>query len=533
MRTKNKLWLILSLLLISSMLLPGCSPQTETTPDTSNPTQENGATEAVPTATGPKILKLRLSRDISDLDPAFITGSEEDMVDRAVMEGLIRYGADGKVENQLVDSLTVSADGLTIDFKLREGIMWQRGYGELTAEDVKFSYERFIDPDLAAAYADDFIALDHVEVLGKYEGQIILKEPQATLFTTTLPMTSGLIVSQKYFEEVGLDKVKTDAVGTGPYMMTEWKPNEKIVLTRNPDYWGAPAYYDEIQIIPITDDKTAEIALESGELDFSVISLASADRFQNDPTFTVDVVPTNSYNWIGINVENPKLQDINVRKAILYGIDVQSILDAAYEGKATQARALIAPGTVGYWEDAPLYTRDVAKAQGFMDDAGLTTLDLNLAIQDTVEFRTWGEIVQANLAEIGINITIEPLDSGAFWELGAGDKGMEVELFAMGYSAQSDPAWFTMWFTCDQVGVWNWMRWCSPEFDAFHKEGIVTTDTTAREKIYIDMQVLWDESVNSVWITDLPVVYAYKPEVNPVIYPGGLCPMLREFTGSN
>jgi peptide/nickel transport system substrate-binding protein len=472
---------------------------------------------------------VRLPKDIGNLDPAFIVGSEDDAVDRAVMEGLIRYKPDGTTENQLVEWIKLSEDGLEIHFKLREGIQWQRGYGELTTEDVKFSYERFIDPELDAVYKDDFASLDHVEIIDKYEGKIILKEPQATLWTTTLPMTSGLIVCKKFVEEVGLEKFKTDIVGTGPYIFAEWKPKERIVLKRNPDYWGEQPYYDEIHLIPIDDDKVAEVALEAGEVDFSIVSLASADRFQSDPNYQVEVIPTNNYSWIAMNIENPKLQDINVRKAILYGIDVPSILTATYMGKAPQARALIPPGNLGYWEDAPVYERDVAKAKEFLAQAGLTSLDLNLAINDVSEFRTWAEIVQQNLAEVGININIVPYDSSAYWELGAGDKGKEVELVAMNYSAMPDPAWFTMWFTCDQVGVWNWMRWCNERYDELHKLGIKTTDPAEREKIYLEMQKLWDEAVITVWITNQPIVYVSKPTIQTAMYPGGLCPMLRDF----
>jgi peptide/nickel transport system substrate-binding protein len=518
--------LILSILI----LLTACSPADTPSSDSNNAGSNTDNEDVSSSDSTPKILKVRITRDIRDLDPAFITGAIEDMVDRAVMEGLIRYLPDGSTENQLVESLTLSDDGLQIHFKLREGILWQRGYGELTTEDVRFSYERFIDPDLAAAYADDFLALDHVEIIDKYEGIIVLKEPQATLFTTTLPMTSGLIVSKAYFEAVGLEQVKTDIVGTGPYLFTEWKPNEKVVLTRNPEYWGAQPYYDEIHIFPISEDAAAEVALQANEIDFSTISLASADRFQADASFDVEILPTNSYNWIGLNVENPKLQDINVRQAIRYGIDVPSILAAAYDGKAEQARALIAPNNVGYWEDAPLYSRDVEKAKEYLALAGLTSLDLELSINDISEHRIWAEIAQQNLAEVGINLTIVPLDSASFWELGAGDKGLEVELFTMGYSAQSDPAWFSMWFTCDQVGVWNWMRWCSPEFDQLHKQGITTLDTAEREKFYLEMQQLWDDAVISVWITDSPKVYVSTPDVTPAYYPGALCPMLRDFT---
>ena len=552
MKAKRKFWLYLSLLLVISMLLASCATPATQAPSATQAAPEPAATvapaiteapavteapaepaateETAPAAAEPKVLKLRLPKDIGNLDPAFIVGSEDDMVDRAVMDGLMRYNAEGKAENQLAEWIKPSEDGLTIDFKLREGIMWQRGYGELTTEDVKFSFERFIDPALDAAYKDDFASLDHVEIVDKYEGKIIMKEPQATLWTTTLPLTSGLIVSKKFVEEVGLEKFKTDIVGTGPYILAEWKPNERLVLKRNPDYWGTPPYYDEIQMVPIDDDKAAEVAMQAGELDFGLISLASSDKFQSDPSFKVQVTPSYSYSWIGLNVENPKLQDINVREAIRYGIDVPSILAAAYNSKAPQATALIPEGIVGAWTDAPAYQRDVAKAKEYMAKAGLTTLDLNLAIQDTTEFRTWAEVVQQNLAEVGININIVPLDSSSFWDMGSGDKGKDVEMFAIGYSASGpDPAWFSMWFTCDQVGVWNWMRWCNTQFDQLHKDGIKTLDPAQRDKMYIEMQKLWDEAAISVWITDTPLVYVSKPNVDFVIYPGGLCPMLREF----
>ncbi len=543
---KKQLWFLLSLLLVASMLLASCAPQATTAPQPTTapqaaapqattapvivPTATEPPPQPTPTTAEPKILKVRLSKDIGNLDPANIVGSEDDAVDRAIMEGLVRYNAEGKIENQLAETLTVSEDGLTISFKLREGIQWQRGYGELTTEDVKFSYERYLDPELNAAYKDDYASLDHVEIINKYEGKIIFKEPQATLWTVVLPMTSGLIVSKKFVEEVGLEKFKTDTVGTGPYILAEWIPSQKLVLKRNPDYWGTQPYYDEIQMTPIDDDKAAEVALQAGELDFGSISLASTDKFQNDPNFKVDIVPSTSYSWIGMNVENPKLQDINVRQAIRYGIDVPSILAAAYNGKAPQARALIPEGTLGYWADAPLYQRDVAKAKEYLAKAGLTSLELNLAIQDTTEFRTWAEIAQQNLAEVGITINIVPLDSSAFWDMGSGDKGKDVELFEIGYSSVGpEPAWSAMWFTCDQVGVWNWMRWCSPEFDKLHKEGITTIDAAKREQIYLDMQKLWDEAVISVWITNVPIVYVSKPTIDAVIYPGGLCPMYREF----
>jgi len=533
---KKNLWLLLSLILLASMLMASCAPQAAPTPvksDDSAVTQaltEAPVATAAPTGAEPKILKVRLVRDINNLDSANVTGAVEDTIDRTVMEGLFRYNAEGKLEPQLAESYTVSPDGLTIDFTLHKGVQWQRGYGELTTEDVKYSYERFLVTDPKPAYADDWSALDHVEIVDQYTGKLVFKHPQATLWTSVLPMTSGLIVSKKFYEEAGPDKVKTDLVGTGPYLFSEWTPKQQIVLKRNPDYWGTQPYYDEIDLIPVDDDKAAEVALQAGELDFSGISLSSSDKFQEDPDFAVALIPSTAYNWIGINVESPKLKDINVRQAIRYGIDVPSILAAAYNDKAPRANALIPEGTLGYWKNAPVYNRDVPKAKEFLAKANLTSLDLKLTYENTDEYSTWAQVVQQNLQEVGINVTLDPLDSSTFWSYGADGKDKELELFAVGYSSVApEPAWSSMWFTCDQVDLWNWMRWCSEEFDALHKKGIETVDTAEREPLYIQMQQLWDADAIAVFVTNVPQVYVSKPNVKVVIYPGGLSPMLREF----
>ena len=547
MGTKKHLWVLLSLVLAASMLMASCAPQAAATPTTA-PVQQ-GSTQApaptatqppaptatqppAPTAAGPKALKVRIRGDITNLDTANVTGDVEDSIDRAVMDGLFRYDANGQLQPQLVDTYTVSSDGLTINITLHKGVMWQSGYGELTMDDVKYSYERFLATNPKPAYADDFASLDHVEVDGPYTGKIILKQPQATLWTSVLPMTSGLIVSKKFYEEAGPDKIKTDIVGTGPYVFAKWVPKQEVVLKRNPDYWGPKPYYDEIDLIPIDDDKAAEVALQAGELDFSGISLVSEDKFKADPNFTVDVVPATQYKWIGMNVESPKLQDINVREAIRYGIDVPSILAAAYNNKVPRANALIQPeGAVGFWKDAPVYNRDVAKAKDYLAKAGVTSLTLSLTYENTDEYTTWAQIIQQNLKDVGITVTLNPLDSSSFWAQGEGGKDKSLELFELYYSSVvPDPAWTTQWFTCDQVDLWNWMRWCSKDFDALHQQGLTTTDPTKRAPIYIQMQELMDKEVDAVFVADQPQVYVSKAGIKAVIYPGGLAPMFREFS---
>ncbi len=532
---------LLSLIVISSMLVVACAPQMVQAPAPAEEPEEQAAEqpaeqaeeepaeeaapaeEVEPEAAEPKILRVRLYGDIQNLDPAFQISENDTMVANSVMSGLVRYCANSyEICNDLAESIEQSEDGLEVTFKLKEGVQWHNGYGEVTTEDVKYSYERFIDPELDAAYADDWAALDHVEIIDKYNGKIILKEPFAPLWHSTLPVQSGTIISKKFVEEIGLEKFATQIIGSGPYMFAEWRPQEKVILTKNPDYFGDEPVWDEIHLIPIEDDQVAEVALEAGDLDWARISLPAVDRFETDSNFEVWKKPSLRYRWIALNVEHPKLQDINVRKAIIYAIDVPSILAATYMGQAEQEYALIPPGLVGYWADAPHYERDVEKAKEYMAAAGLETLDLRLDLQDTTEYRTWAEIAQQNLKEVGINLELNPMESSAYWSTSFGEEAVKNnELLTSNYSMNPDPTWATMWFTCDQVTVWNTQSWCNEQYDELHRKGLVTTDEEERAQIYIEMQKIWDEAAQTVWITHGLMTYAYTPNIKPATTPHG------------
>ncbi len=525
---KQTLWL-LSLMVIIGVLMAACVPATVEAPPPAEEPAEEPAAEAAPTDTPepevsePKILRVRLYGDIQNLDPAFQISENDTVVANAVMNGLVRYCPNSyDICNDLAESIEQSEDGLEITFKLKEGVQWHNGYGEVTTEDVKYSFERFIDPDLDAAYADDWATLDHVEIIDEYNGVIVLKEPFAPLWTSTLPVGSGTIISKKWVEEVGVDKFATDIIGSGPYMFAEWRPQEKVILKKNPDYFGEEPYWDEIHLIPVEDDAAAEVALEAGDLDWARISIPSVERFEAASDFLVWKKPSLRYRWIAMNVEHPKLQDINVRKAIIHAIDVPSILQATYLGQVEQEYALIPPGLIGYWADAPHYERDVEKAKEYMAAAGLETLDLTLILQDTTEYRTWAEIAQQNLKDIGINLELDPMESSAYWSTSFGEQAVENnQLLTSNYSMNPDPAWATMWFTCDQVTVWNTQSWCNEEYDELHRQALVTTDDEEREQIYIEMQKLWDEAAQTIWITHGIQVYAYTPEISPATTPHG------------
>jgi peptide/nickel transport system substrate-binding protein len=466
----------------------------------------------------PKILRVRNETDITNLDPAFWPSTNDVAVMTSIYEGLVGYvPGTWEVKNYLAESIE-QVDPLTIDFKLKEGIQFHGGYGEMTAEDVKFTFERLADPALDAVYAGDWATLDHVEVTGTYTGQIILKEPFAALWTTTLPMTSGWIMSKRATEELG-DEHATHPIGTGPYEFAEWTPDQQVVLKRFAGYWGEPGEWDEIHVIPIPEDSAAEIALETGEIDYGTISTGAIERFETSGEFEVYPANTLGYTWVAMNVQHPNLQDKNLREAIRYAIDVPAIIEAAYDGRVERACSLVAPGQLGYWADAPCYERDLDKAAEFLAQVPEVP-ELTLTTLDAEQEKAATQVIQSNLAEIGISVEIIVQDGSAFWDGGMGEAGLQDrQLTYISYANSPDPSWATVWFTCDQIGQWNWMYWCDEQFDQLHFEALKELDTDKRADMYLEMQQLWDEAAHTVWIAYPTLYFASRADLDPGITP--------------
>ena len=476
-------------------------------------------------------LRIRLETDIKNIDPAHWFSNIDQTVALPIFAGLVAENPEtGEIELDLATSVEQSEDGLRVDFTLREDAQCHRGLGEVTASDVKFSFERFLDTDNPSPYADDWQTLDHVEVIDDYTGVIHFTEPFAPLFTSTLPRLSGAIVCQEHFEAVGFDAFGTDPVSAGPYEFVSWKPDQEIVLKRNEAYYGETPAWDEIHFVIIKDEQAAEIAIESGSIDVTRIPLSSVFMYENHPTIGLDSSPALSYSWIGMNVENPKLADVRVREAITLAIDVPSILLVAYDGQAAPGRGMVAPGLLGALDPADAPERDVERARELLAEAGAEGLSLRIDLADTSEYRIWAEIAQQNLAEVGIDLAINPMDTGSFWEIGLGDAGVDVELFTMAFTMQPDPSWATMWFTCNQIGDWNWMRWCNEEFDAMHKQGLVELDEEVRNQMYQDMQQLMIDDYVGIWITNGATAYLHNANLTSgvnnfgVLYPHYVLP---------
>lgn len=487
-----------------------------------------------------KVLRARSYADLDALDPGFYENAYNVDVMNCIYSKLTHYkpGRTWETELQAAEQLE-QVDPTHIHFKLKPGIMFTGGFGEMTADDVQFSFERIIKHD--SPVKGDWLTLDHVEVTGKYSGVIVLKKPFEPLWNITLPYGAGCIVSKQAVMKAtgngGNFGMKPPAF-SGPYILAEWKANQYTKLVRNPEWKGAAPGFDEIRILPIEDEQTAEIAYQAGDLGFTGVSLASLGKYKHSPPARtkVEEYPSLAYVWIGMNIDNPALKDINMRKAIQYAINLPQILQAAYFDQAKPATGLIAPGLLGHRKAAMVPPEgDLEKARAFLKKAGGPPREkLTIDTTNTSKWTTIAEVVQAQLKQIGIDLQVNVQDSASFGTLGMeskGDRWKKLQLIVNRFSMAPDPYYATEWFTTKQVGIWNWERFSSKEFDKLNEEAISESDKAKRAQMYRRMQDLMEESGAYRFVTHGGDPVMYHDNIEAKLRPDGR-PLYRFFQTS-
>ena len=486
-------------------------------------------------------LRVRADRTVSSTDPGYMIGGYEMFLQYACLARLAKYSNSltswDWEPSEFVTSLD-QPDPQTITFELKQGIMWYDGtthevIGELNAEDVKFSLERM----KVSEWKDKAVSLDHVEVTGSHAGIIHLNQPFAPIWLTWLCDGTGSVLSKVAVEAVG---GKFDGIFNfycGPYRVTEWVLKQSITLEPNPNWGGTPPGIETVKFIIIAEEKTAEIAFEADEIDVTLVATDAIPRLLENPPDDgiLRAFPGTQWYWMGLNVDHPNLQDIRVRRAIQHAVDVETVLEGAWAGVGTRAFGIVPPGLTGHRTEGKFMKQDLDAARALMAEAGAEGLKVTLKTMNLQDRLAAATIVQANLAEIGIEVEVVPVDAGPFWNLGLeaeGDEWKDLELWIMAYLDSPDPSQMAQWYISDQVGVWNWERWSDPEFDELYAAGLAEIDSDKRHEMYIRMQEIMEDTGAYVWLMFPPRGVLYRKGLEPVITPNGYIWQLQSFIWS-
>jgi peptide/nickel transport system substrate-binding protein len=327
-----------------------------------------------------------------------------------VYEGLVKLTSDGEIAPLLASAWTVSDDGLVYDFTLRSGVTFSNG-DPFTAESVKFSLDR-VATDWTANSPGYLDVVSAVEVVSETAVRITLATPSNSwLFNMTGPVGA-------MFTPAGVADLESTAIGTGPFVVDSWTPGTSLVLAANPDYWGEPAGMSSVTLRYFADATASSNALLAGDVDvvYALNSPQLVGQFEGDDAFVVTQGSTNGEVTLSMNNQRAPFDDVRVRQAVMHAIDRQAVIDTAYAGYGTLLGSMVPPTDPWFDEDlVELYPYDPEKAKELLAEAGVGELTVAFEVPNLPYATSVAQVVQAQLAEVGIDAVIEPLEFPAVW----------------------------------------------------------------------------------------------------------------------
>ena len=323
-----------------------------------------------------------------------------------VYEGLVQFAADGSALPRLALSWEISSDGLTYVFHLKSGVRFHDG-SEFDAAAAKYSLERILAPGSANPQRARLRAIRAVEVVDPLTLRVLLSRRSGGLLQS-LAFGSAVMVSR-----ASAMNNAVQPIGTGPFRFLRWRRGDSITLERNPDYQGPPALLRQVTFKFITDPSAAFAALMAGDVDaFSNYPAPeSFSQFAVDRRFKVFTGTTEMETVLGLNERVTPLHNLLVRRAISYGLDRRAIIDGAMFGYGTPIGSHFPPGNPAYVDLTGVYPHDTRKAKELLAQAGYPHgFSATLKLPPPSYARRSGEIVAAQLAQIGIRVKIENLE---------------------------------------------------------------------------------------------------------------------------
>ncbi len=460
--------------------------------------------------------------DVSTLDPAIGYDWQNWSIIKSLFDGLMDYEpGTTNLKPHLAESYTVSDDGLTYTFTLRDGVKFHNGR-ELVADDVKYSIERVLDPAtqspgqgfyLSILGAQEFIDGEADEVAG-----IKVVDDRTIQFTTAEPDASFLhklglnfahVVPREAVEAANGD-FGHHPVGTGAFELKEWVLGQRLVLERNPDYFeeGVP-YLDELVFEIGVDPNVAFLRLQRGEVDILGDGIPSA-RYSEviaDPQLS-QLVATGEQmqtGYVTMNVTIPPFDDVRVRRALNMAINKDRIV-RIINNRAVPANQILPPLFDAHDDSYEGYPYDPQRARELLAEAGYPNgFDTVLYAYNVAPNDRIAQAIQADLAEIGVNVELRTQAQATVIEAGGAGEAPLIWSGGMAWIADyPDPNnfyWPILACASNIPGGWNWARYCNEDIEAraAHADTLAREDQAA-ERTEEWRQIFLDIMEDAPWI---------------------------------
>ncbi|MBP2627388.1 MAG: ABC-type transporter, periplasmic subunit [Firmicutes bacterium] len=508
---QNRYSLLWCMMLIGMLLVSGCSSRSETSPNPAKVEIKQGGQLVYGSLQEPDILNPLLS----DLLATAEVGS-------LIFSGLIATNDKGEwmpdlaVEVPTLQNGGVSQDGLTVTYKLRQGIMWHDG-SPFTADDVKFTWQAIVNSKINVVSRDGYEKIKVIDTPDKYTVVVRFKEYYAahlTLFSTILPKHILEAV-----DDINKAPFNRSPIGTGPFKFKEWRLAEAIVLEANTSYFRGKPNLDTIIYKVIPDSNIMLIQLKAGEVDIvSNVAFAQLDQVKDISIMQAVTTPNMVWEHLDFNFDNPLFQDGRVRQAIALGIDKQGLIANVLKNAASPAMGDQSPLSWAYNPVAKQEVRDVNAARELLVQAGWKLGDDGIFVKDgrklgfSLNFPTGNRsreiiasVIGQQLKEVGIAVELKPTDAKVFFSDILKKRVFDTAMYA--WVAGIDPDDLSLWHSKripnsnNGYEGQNYPGWRNTEIDALTEQGTRTIDIERRKQIYFRIQ--------DIIIQEHPVVPLY------------------------
>ena len=495
---KKKLLALFLALVMVGAVLPGCGDGSKDPGGQGN----NGKT-GEPVKGGE--ITVGIAQDLDDsLDPhqTVAAGTREVLFN--IFEGLVKPNSDGEMIPAVAEKYTLSEDGTTYTFTLREGVKFHNGQ-TVTAEDVVYSINRCAavpegqEKPLVAAFS----AVKSVEALDEKTVAVTIAQRDLEFISY---MTAAIIPAD-------YENQDTAPVGTGPFKFVSRTPQQDFVMERFEDYWGAPAWLDKVTYKICENADALVMNLNGGSIDLCA-HLTSAQASQLNQNFQVLEGTMNLVQAIYLNNQAKPFDNQLVRQALCYAIDRQGIMDMVADGHGTAVGSSIYPAFTKYFlpELVDKYPHDVAKAKELLAQAGYPDgFDMTISVPNNYQpHMDTAEVVAEQLREAGINVTIQPVEWSTWLDTIYNGRQFQATLVGVDAANMTARAMLER-FTSDYGK--NFINYSNPAYDALFQQAINATDEATQTDLYKQMETMLADTAANVYIQDLSDLVAMRQDL--------------------
>lgn len=430
--------------------------------------------------------------DPQGLDPQMTAAASTLTVTNNIYDTLVGVTYDWQIVPRIAESWELSEDGMSITFKLRDDIMFHNGRA-LTSKDVVYSFERLKSD--GSAKAADYANIISIEAAGDY----------AVTFTTE-KLDVELIKNFAYpwaavVPEECSDTLKNNPVGTGPFVLDEWVPQQHIILKRNDDYFGDKAKLETVKYVLVPDATSLMAGLQVGDYDIIPLTGDQVQLLEGDDRFKVLSEPMNAVQVLALNTDNEILKNEKVRQAIASAVNKDDVIEVSQFGHGVKIGSHLPPTAPDYYDTNDIMPYDVEKARNLLAEVGYPDgFELRLSLPKDYQLHVdAGQVIADQLSKIGIKANVEIME----WSTWLNDvyNGKNFDMTVMGHTGRLDSYAFLSRYYSDSN---DYISLKTGEVDSLLDSALQELDDAKRKDIYKEIQL--------ILATKLPAVYLQTPD---------------------